>query len=654
MGFLRALLSRREWVYLLSLLVPFVVYNLALKIANVVSRPGDHVLVRTLRLMRSDVFFNLGYTLLWSGLFAAVRRGPLRWAVVGLFHAVTILVALVRASAHQYFQQTGTTLDYDIVALWGPRFYEIKPMIKTVSPLARVLLAASLLYATLGPWLATRAIGRWRGWPEGSPVGTPRVSFSGAIGLVLLALGFGSLSLLTGSGPSGASRSFARDPFVNLILTGLKGVRTRDDDPYAGAVGRADEYPATDAHLVQTPWTQKRNVVLIHLESTRAQSVTPYNEDLETTPFLNELAKNSLLAERAYTTVPNTLKASVSVNCGIEPHLVQLATEAELGGIPARGLAGLLKEEGYRTVLFQSSTQNFENFRDLAKNLGYEEYYPLESMDTEGFERSNYFGYEDDIMLKPSEEWLKKRGDKLFVAKYLTGTGHHDYLPPTRYGLKDFSKDDRLNRYLNCIRYQDFFLQNLFEQYKELGLYENTIFVIYGDHGEGFGEHGRYVHEDNPYEESLRVPLIIHAPGWFENGERVEGLSNHTDILPTVLEMLGYEVKDGQYPGYSLLHELPEERTLMFSCFNKDKCLASIKGTEKYIHHYGNQPDEFFDLSKDPLEKHNLADERIKEVGERRDELFAWRSRTNAMYAGIWYDRRKKLNPVARPTPRPS
>ncbi|MDX6381594.1 MAG: hypothetical protein QOI57_2618, partial [Rubrobacteraceae bacterium] len=48
--------------------------------------------------------------------------------------------------------------------------------------------------------------------------------------------------------------------------------------------------------------------------------------------------------------------------------------------------------------------------------------------------------------------------------------------------------------------------------------------------------------------------------------------------------------------------------------------------------HYDNQPDEFFDLSKDPLEEHNFADERAKEVGERRDELLAWRSRINAMY----------------------
>jgi arylsulfatase A-like enzyme len=361
--------------------------------------------------------------------------------------------------------------------------------------------------------------------------------------------------------------------------------------------------------------------------------VTPYDESLATTPFLDELAGSGLLAERAYTPVPHTSKASVSVNCGIFPHLVQPTTESEPDGIPVPCLADLLQERGYATVLFQSSTKDFENFEGLVKNFGYEEYYPLESMDTEGFERSNYFGYEDDIMLEPSEEWLREHRNEPFVAEYLTGTGHHDYQPPSRYGRRDFSEDELVNRYLNSIRYLDFFVKNLIDQYKGLGLYENTIFVIYGDHGEGFGEHGRFQHDDVVWEEGLRVPLIIHAPGWFGNGERVRGLSNHTDVLPTVLEMLGYEVKNGEYPGYSLLRPLPEDRALTFGCFHEEQCLASIEGSEKYIHHYGNQPDELFDLAQDPAEWRNLAaGERPEEINERREELLRWRSEVNAAY----------------------
>ena len=628
MSFLRTLLSRRDWVYLLSLLIPFVVYNLILKADSVFSQPREHEPARLLGLMSSDVFFNLGYALLWTGLFVATRGNrSLRRVVVVLFHASTMFVAIVTTCAHQYFRQNGTTLDYSIIAEWIPKFREITPILfQGGVPLwAWVVLAAALLYATLGPWFVTRVVARLRR-ARRSPVRTAGASFLGTAGLWFLALGFGILSLVVGT------TTLTRDPFLNVVLTGFEESIDKQDNAYGG---QATEHPAAHTTLAPTPETEKRNVVLIHLESTRAQSVTPYNEDLKTTPFLDELAEQSLLAERAYVVVPRSSKASVVINCGVEPPLYQ-GPEFEPGSVPARCLADLLKDQGYHTVFFQSSSETMDNYGAVFNNFGYEEYYPSEAMDNEGFEATNYFGYEDDIMLKPSESWLREHKDNPFLVEYMTGTGHDDYrCLGTRYGSENFAEDDLLNRYLNCLRLQDIFLQNLFDQYKKLGLYDNTIFVIFGDHGEGLGEHGRLLHGDTIWDEGLKMPLIIHAPGWFEDGQRVEGLSSEIDILPTVLEMLGYEVKNGKYPGYSLLHSLPEDRTLRFSCITTRKCLASMQGYEKYIYHYGDQPDEVFDLSKDPLEKRNLADTYSKEdLDKRREDLLRWRSEVNAQYGG--------------------
>jgi arylsulfatase A-like enzyme len=575
--------------------------------------------------MWSDVFFNLAYTLFWIGLFAvSQKKQPLRSVVILLFHATTVLVVVTTTAAHHFFLENGTTLDYGTIAEWVPKFSEVVPILfqGRVPVLAWMLFATALLYAALGPLFVSWAAERWRGWSEGRfATISAQTTLWGSLGLFLLALSFGSLSVLTGN------TTLARAPFVNVVLTGIKQV-------YISNAGQPTVHPAAHASLAETSRIEKRNVVLIHLESTRAQSVTPYNEDLKTTPFLNELAKSSLLIERAYVVVPRSSKATVTVNCGIDPPLYQ-GPEYDPGGIPVPCLANLLKDQGYDTVFFQSSSEKMDQYGVVAENLGYKEYYPSESMDKESFESTNYISYEDDIMLKPSEQWLQEHQDKPFLAQYITGTGHDDYrCLSTRYGSENFAQDDRLNRYLNCLRLQDIFLQNLFDQYKKLGLYDHTVFVIYGDHGQEFGRHGRFLHGDTPWEEGLRVPLVIHDPKRFQNGERVEGLSNQTDILPTVVEVLGYQVENGEYPGYSLLRPIPEDRTLRFSCISSLKCLASIKRDEKYIYHYDNQPEEVFNLSEDPLEEYNIADEYSEaDLDKWREDLFTWRSSVNSYYS---------------------
>ena len=254
-------------------------------------------------------------------------------------------------------------------------------------------------------------------------------------------------------------------------------------------------------------------------------------------------------------------------------------------------------------------------------------------MDTEGLEKTNYFGYEDDVMLEPSKDWLEENGDQPFLATYLTSASHHEYLArEKRYGSKQFTDNELVNRYLISDRSQYLLLNNLFDQYKELGLYEDTVFVIVGDHGEAFGEHGRFQHDNAIYEEGLRIPLIIHDPQRFEEGARLKGPVNQLDILPTVADLLGYEVEGGDYPGYSLLGPIPTERTLMASCWNPAGCLASIKGTEKYIYHFDDKPEELFDLSKDPAETTNLAAKNPEEVQKRRQEVLEWRSEVHSKY----------------------
>ncbi|QYJ14212.1 Phosphoglycerol transferase I [Rubrobacter xylanophilus DSM 9941] len=621
------ILDRRDWVYVLGLLVPLIAYNLALKAARISSLPDEHGLVGSLVLIRSDLLFGLGYALFWIGLFAVARRGLSRLTVLVLFHAAAILVALVTTAYHRFFVVTGTTLDAATILFFIFSPGEVGPVAASELTLPLVVtLIVSLAYAIFGPLILVRMVFRRRGSTAGGAAGRSWPAFAG---MALLAYALFSLSLLPGGGPAGASETFARDAFVNVAVSEVEGSGDGTSLPRVDAEKVREGLP-TETRLERTARTEKRNVVVIHLESTRARSVTPYNEEIETTPFLDELSKKSLFAERAYAVVPHTTNALVAALCGIEPP-DRSGTSAVGDGIPARCLPELLDQQGYNSVYFTSSVQTFERRPEVVENMGYEEFYPVETMDTEGFQKANYFGYEDDVMLEPSRKWLEKNGDEPFIATYETITPHHQYLAPDkRYGRKDFAEDDTLNRYQNTVRYVDFFVKNLIEQYKELGLYEDTVFVIYGDHGEAFGEHGRYQHDNVIWEEGLRVPLMIVDPS--RPAERIERPVSQLDILPTVADLLGYGIAGGEYPGYSVL-DLPEERTLMFACWYENKCLASLEGDEKYVYHFGNQPEEFYDLSEDPLEKDNLADEvPPEELAQRRDELLEWRARADAAY----------------------
>ncbi|HZY57506.1 MAG TPA: sulfatase, partial [Rubrobacteraceae bacterium] len=118
-----------------------------------------------------------------------------------------------------------------------------------------------------------------------------------------------------------------------------------------------------------------------------------------------------------------------------------------------------------------------------------------------------------------------------------------------------------------------------------------------------------------------------------ENGWRIRTPVTQLDILPTITDLLGYRLQGEEYGGSSLLGPLSRDRTLMFSCLADNYCLASLQGTKKYIYHLDNQAEEFFDLSKDPSERENLAEERSpEELEDRRSELLEWRATLNSKY----------------------
>lgn len=570
----------------------------------------------------SDVAFAAGWILLWVGSYALARRSWVRTSIVVGASLLTTVMMLLVFFNHEYQMKTGSPLTLTRIGQALFQSDEIGVIIAaefTVGTTARLLLGIMIVVVLplLTPFVASFVL---RDLDPDAPTGPPRIRSR-----ILVAGGVAACMVASAWSPATASAQFSRAPLTNIILTPVlqSQALTTDTD-----LDLSMPDPDT-THLVPTERTRPLNVVLITLESQRATETLPETEE-PVTPVLDELRTTSLTADRAYAILPHTSKSLVASQCGMEPPFDHENSEGETDGLVAKCLPRLLAEQGYATAFFQSATESFERRRQVTTNLGYETFRPLESMDATGFSRANYFGFEDNLMLEPSRAWVESLpADQPFLLSYLTVSAHHDYTLP---GIPQVSYIDAefQNAYLNGLHYQDQFVGNVIEQFKELGLYDSTVFVILGDHGEGFWEHGAFGHDDILYDEGVRIPLMIHGPGVAPGAYRSPIMQS--TVTPSVLDVLGYDVENSAITEQSMLAG-PDGTPTMMTCLDPGQCVASVADNKKYIHYFGDRQDLVFDLENDPGEMTNIA--RATDpawIDERRTELIDWWLRSQGRY----------------------
>lgn len=389
------------------------------------------------------------------------------------------------------------------------------------------------------------------------------------------------------------------------------------------------------ARLVAAPGSPAfENLVVVALESTGWFATSLADGAPATTPFLASLAAQGALFERAYAVVPHSSKALVALNCGIVPYLLMEVRESDPDGMPVRCLPDLLREQGFQTLYFGSHAGGFEHRRRLCRNLGFAVTLTAERLDTRAFLPVNYFAYEDDALLAPTREWLARltRSGRRFYAFYLTSTAHHDYRLPARDYTQRFSDDERHDRYLNAVRYQDRFLEQLLALYREAGLASRTLFVVVGDHGEAFGEHGRRLHDHVIYDEGLRVPLLFYGAGL--PAERRADPVSQLDIAPAALRLLGFRLEGGVQDGVDAFARGPDD-VLHASCWYSERCLARIGKRRKWISHFGHQAPEAFEIEADPRELRDVFGKEPGDVAVLR-ELRAWKAQELGRWQASW------------------
>lgn len=375
------------------------------------------------------------------------------------------------------------------------------------------------------------------------------------------------------------------------------------------------------------------NVLLITLDTTRADRLGCYGYAAAKTPALDRLAQQGVLFERAYAPVPLTLPSHASMLTGLYPPEHGLRSNGRSAlpqGLPT--LATQLQAAGYETAAFVAA---FVLDHKFGLQRGFATYDDDLSQSDPGLH--GHHQYRDgSLVIDAALAWLRPRSQKPFFCWIHLFDPHYPYLThEDQFGpqFKDQPYDAEL-------AYVDLQIDRLITRLSESGALEHTLIVIVGDHGESLGEHGELSHSMTVYDATLRVPFLVVSPGEGRPGHRVPQPVSLVDLTPTVLDRLGLNpLPDSS--GRSLRSALRGEFLSALPCYAEtdepyntahwSPLRALINPQWKYIR--SPQP-ELYDLVADPRELRNLAKDSPAQLQKLDAELSTWEQRMSLRLAG--------------------
>ena len=360
------------------------------------------------------------------------------------------------------------------------------------------------------------------------------------------------------------------------------------------------------------------NVLLITLDTTRADRLGCYGYPESKTPNLDFLAANGVQFLNAYCQVPLTCPSHCSILTGTYPVYHQVRNNGAYYLPPEiQTLAETVKTKGLETSAFVSSFTVDSRF---GLDQGFDVYDDLLSPD-QTFKALNSERRADAVYASFSR-WLDENKEGQFFSWIHFFDPHIPYDPPSHY-REEFLD----NPYDGEIAFMDFYIGKIIEKLREQDLIDKTLIVVAGDHGEAFGEKREEGHGVFIYESTLRVPLIFYAANNLPQGDLIEARVRLIDIMPSVLDMLNIPVP-ADIQGLSLLPHIEGEKkedlsSYIESYFPREnygwsELVGLIDGDWKFIL---APKQELYNLRQDPREEKNLIQEDSKVALEKRDML---------------------------------
>ena len=346
------------------------------------------------------------------------------------------------------------------------------------------------------------------------------------------------------------------------------------------------------------------NVLVITLDTTRADHLGCYGHSGAETPVLDGLAESGLRFADAVTVAPVTLPSHVSIFTGLYPpnHGVRRNGEYTLRPDEVT-LAELFDDHGYDTAAFVGA---FVLDRRFGLDQGFDHYDDAVNPATNLSVGSSYDERSAAQVTESAVGWLAARSsDRPFFAWVHYFDPHQPFDAPEPWAGRFVKRE-----YDGEIAYVDSQIGRLVGALEELGDLGNTVVAITADHGEGLGEHGESSHDFFIYESVMRVPMVVSAPGLFEGPVVVEdALVAVTDLFPTLLDLVGIPAPASD--GLSWVRGLPgpERRVYMESLAPYfDYGWAPLYGLRRHVDKFIDAPrEEYYDLRQDPGELRSLV-----------------------------------------------